>query len=194
MTFNLDDFRRQLLRMRELGSIQDFMRRVPGLIPGAAELQEGEAAIGRVLAIIDGMTPEERLDPRIIDVPRRLRIARAAAVPPEAVSTLLRQYEALAAVVSRLTGSARLDRGRPLAGPAVRDAVALRERRRADRHRAPVAVGRVRVEGELSLAERLELRRRWELSARKGLDLPGQNPWYSNWNKNLRLWDFTAET
>ena len=194
MTFNLDDFRRQLLRMRELGSIQDFMRRVPGLIPSEAEVAGGDAAIGRVLAIIDSMTAEERIDPRIIDVPRCLRIARDAAVTPEAVRTLLRQYEALAAVVSRLSGSARLDRGRPPAGPAGRDSVALRERRRADRQRTSAAVRCIRVDGELTPAERLELRRRWEHSARRGLDLAGQCPWYSNWNKNLRLWDLIAET
>ena len=193
MTFNLDDFRRQLLRMRDHGTVQDLMRRVPGLPPGEAEREAGEAAIGRVLAILDRMTPEERSDPGIIDGPRRHRIARDAAVPPEAVVTLLQQFEALAAVVSRLTGSARLDHGCPPAGPTGRESVALRERRRADPQRAPAAVRRVRVEGELTPAERQELRRRWELSARKGLDPPGQDPWYSNWNRNLRLWNLIAD-
>ena len=181
MNFNLDDFRRQLQRMREAGSILDLPRHAPGSIPGDAPIEDGEAVLGRVMTILDCMTSEERLDPGIIDAPRRLRIARDAEVAPEDVSTLLHQYEALAAVVCRLTGAGRAP-------------VALLERRALDLRRVPVASRRLQAHRELTLAERRELRHRWDLFGRRGLPLPGLDPWFSQWNKNLRLWELPADS
>lgn len=90
--FSLNDFARDLLRMRSMGSMKDLMKMVPGLSAQVDDLNIDESEITRSVAIIRAMTPGERRDAETIDASRCQRVARGSGTRPEAVSGVIRSY------------------------------------------------------------------------------------------------------
>ncbi len=93
--FTLDDFRAQLRQVRAMGPLDRLLELVPGLGARAQGIggQLDEKALGRVEAMINSMTPDERRHPHIIDGSRRRRIARGSGTTIQDVNRLLRQFE-----------------------------------------------------------------------------------------------------
>lgn len=117
-SFTLEDFLGQFQQVRRMGSMSELL----GMLPGASAMQHAEVSdrdLGRVEAMIRAMTPDERLNPRIIDGSRRRRIARGSGTTPQDVNGLLRQFaetqklmKALAEGRSPIPGLAVPGRGR----------------------------------------------------------------------------------
>ena len=62
------------------------------------------------------MTPAERHDPHMIDISRRRRIAAGAGVDPSDVSGLVKQFDAMAAMVKQMSQMSMLDKIRAMTG------------------------------------------------------------------------------
>jgi signal recognition particle subunit SRP54 len=89
----LDDFLEQMLAIRKMGPIGNLL----GMLPGAGQMKDALAAVDdsqldRVQAIIRGMTPQERADPKIINASRRLRIANGSGVTVSDVNQLVDRF------------------------------------------------------------------------------------------------------
>ncbi len=94
--FDLEDFRTQMRRVKQMGSLESLLK----LIPGMGALREKmagatlpEKEMTRTEAIINSMTMKERRNPDILNGSRRARIARGAGVTVQQVNQLLRQFE-----------------------------------------------------------------------------------------------------
>ncbi|MBN2719987.1 MAG: signal recognition particle protein [Proteobacteria bacterium] len=93
--FDLEDFREQLGKIREMGSLSDILSMLP--LPGKmkasipADVDEGE--LTRIKAIIDSMTPAERRNPKILNGSRRKRISAGSGTTPADVNRLIKQFE-----------------------------------------------------------------------------------------------------
>ena len=117
--FDLDDFRKQIVNMKKMGSMRDLMSKIPGLNQMPLEEMGGidaDEEIKRIQGIIDSMTPDERSDPSLIDISRRRRIAAGSGVDPADVSGLVKQFDAMAAVVKQMAQMTMLDKIRTLTG------------------------------------------------------------------------------
>jgi len=104
--FTLEDFRdqmRQLKKMGSLGSLLDLMPRV-GVLRELKDVKVDEKEIGRVVAIIDSMTPRERDNHMIINGSRRRRIARGSGSSVQDVNQLLKQYAQARKMMKSLSG------------------------------------------------------------------------------------------
>jgi signal recognition particle subunit SRP54 len=91
-TFSLEDFLGQIKQIKKMGPLEDIV----GMIPGFSKLRGidlDERAIIRVEAIINSMTPGERLDPEIINGSRRRRIATGSGTRVQDVNRLLRDFQ-----------------------------------------------------------------------------------------------------
>jgi len=93
--FTLEDFLQQMRQVRKMGPLSGLIGMLPGM--GAmkqlkgAEVDEGE--LDRVEAIILSMTPEERVNPGVINGSRRKRIAHGSGTRVQHVNQLLKQFE-----------------------------------------------------------------------------------------------------
>ncbi|MBX6311651.1 MAG: signal recognition particle protein [Isosphaeraceae bacterium] len=116
--FDLNDFRQQIVQMKRMGSVKELMGKIPGLRPLAPGLAgvAADAEVRRIQGIIDSMTPEERRNPHLIDIPRRRRIAAGAGVDPADVSSLVKQFDAMAAFVKQMSQMSMLDKIRAMTG------------------------------------------------------------------------------
>ncbi len=68
------------------------------------DVKVDEKEIGRVVAIIDSMTPKERDNHMIINGSRRRRIARGAGTTVQEVNNLLKQYAQARKMMKSLSG------------------------------------------------------------------------------------------
>lgn len=94
--FSLEDFRDQLRQIKKLGSMESILKMLPSVGPFAglqqAREQIDEKQFVRLEAIINSMTPKERLNHEIISGSRRKRIATGSGTSVQDVNQLLRQY------------------------------------------------------------------------------------------------------
>ncbi len=116
--FDLNDFRKQIGQMKKMGSVRDIMKMIPGMNQMAGDLEgvDADSEVKRIQGIIDSMTAEERSDPDRIDISRRRRIAAGAGVEPSDVSSLVKQFDAMAAMVKQMASMTMLDKVRALTG------------------------------------------------------------------------------
>ena len=77
-SFTLEDFRDQIQQVRKMGSLESILGMIPGLpkkMKGMGGLDFDEKELVKVEAIVNSMTPKERVNYQIVNGSRRLRIA-----------------------------------------------------------------------------------------------------------------------
>ena len=89
----LEDFLDQLLMIRRMGPIGNLLKMMPGgkQMNQMADMVD-EKQLDRIQAIIRGMTPEERQDPKILNASRRKRIANGSGVKVSDVNQLVDRF------------------------------------------------------------------------------------------------------
>ncbi|QLH42533.1 MAG: signal recognition particle protein [Coxiellaceae bacterium] len=104
--FDLEDFRDQLQQMRKLGGMSSILSKLPGLgqLPPQAKQMLDDKSFIRMEAIINSMTPKERLFPAVINGSRKRRIAVGSGTEVQDVNRLLRQYEQMQKMMKKLKG------------------------------------------------------------------------------------------
>ena len=92
---SLEDFLEQMMAIRKMGPIGNILGMLPGANSGQmkdALAQVDDQHLDRLQAIIRGMTPAERADPKIINGSRRLRIANGSGVTVTEVNDLVSRF------------------------------------------------------------------------------------------------------
>lgn len=108
--FSLDDFAAQLRKMRQMGSLKELIKKIPGMGGMMGDMDFDEQEIVRMEAIVQSMTPAERNNPKIIDASRRRRIARGAGVDPADVGQVVKQFEPMRAMMKAMSGQSFVQR------------------------------------------------------------------------------------
>ena len=93
--FDLADFRDQLKKVKEMGSMQEIlsMLPLPGKMKNAMPAEMDDRELVKVTAIIDSMTLRERQHPKIINGSRRKRISTGSGTTVTDVNRLLKQFD-----------------------------------------------------------------------------------------------------
>lgn len=104
-SFDLDDFKNQLLQMNNMGGVAGMMSKLPGMsqIPKGAMNQVNDKAMNQTIAIINSMTPKERRVPKIIIGSRKKRIALGSGTQIQDVNKLLKQFEQMQKMMKKFT-------------------------------------------------------------------------------------------
>lgn len=104
-TFDLDDYLKQLSSVKKMGSLSDMIGMIPGMgnkLKGA-NLNVDEKQIDRTKAIIQSMTPKERLKPEILNASRRKRIAAGSGTTVQDVNRLINQFNQTKEMMRKLS-------------------------------------------------------------------------------------------
>lgn len=108
-TFSLGDYLEELKRMKKMGPVENLLEMIPGFSKAALKgLKVDGSELGRAEAIINSMTPEERLKPRLIDGSRRKRIAKGSGTSVQEVNRLLRQFEDMKKMMKMFAGAKKM--------------------------------------------------------------------------------------
>ncbi len=91
--FDFEDFLVQMEQLKKMGPLESLL----GMIPGASKALKGvkidERGMERMVAIIKSMTTKERQNPKLINGPRKKRIAAGSGNSVQAVNQLLKQFQ-----------------------------------------------------------------------------------------------------
>jgi len=103
--FTFVDFLKQLQAMKKLGSLKDLL----GHLPGAMGDQFKDAGVDdksmvRLEAIIQSMTPEERLRPDVFSVSRKRRVAKGSGTSVADVNDLIKQFDQMRKMMKKTKG------------------------------------------------------------------------------------------
>jgi signal recognition particle subunit SRP54 len=104
----LEDFLEQLRQIKTMGPLDQVLAMVPGMnrLPAGAQLDD--RALGRIEAIIQSMTTEERSKPSMINGSRRRRIALGSGTTVQEVNRLLKQFDEMQKMMKKfLRGNLR---------------------------------------------------------------------------------------
>lgn len=103
--FSLEDFRDQIKQIKKLGTLESVIGMIPGMkkLQGAIDFSEAETEIKKTEAIINSMTPKERIHPQLIDGGRRMRIAKGSGTQVRDVNELLKRYLETRKMIKKFT-------------------------------------------------------------------------------------------
>ncbi|WP_068546037.1 signal recognition particle protein [Thalassotalea crassostreae] len=104
--FDLEDFRDQLVQMKNMGGMMGLMDKLPGMGNMSEQVkgQMDDKVTVRMEAIINSMTPGERLRPDIIKGSRKRRIAAGSGTQIQDVNKLLKQFTQMQKMMKKMSG------------------------------------------------------------------------------------------
>ena len=91
--FTLQDFYDQLKQVQKMGNMKDLMGMLPGMDKALKDVDIPDDAFKQTEAIIQSMTPYEKLHPECLNGSRRQRIAKGSGTTIADVNKLLKQFE-----------------------------------------------------------------------------------------------------
>jgi len=101
--FSLEDFYDQLQQIKKMGPLDQLIKMIPGVKSSMMKnFSVDDKSFGRVEAIINSMTREERLKPNIIDGSRRKRIASGSGTSVQDVNQLLKQFQMMQKMIKNM--------------------------------------------------------------------------------------------
>ncbi len=108
-SFDLNDYLSQFEQIGKMGDLNDLV----GMIPGASKLKlDGkkvdEKQLSKQKAIIQSMTKEERVNPKLLNYSRRKRIALGSGTEVQDVNRLIKQFEQTRDMMKRVMKNKKL--------------------------------------------------------------------------------------
>ena len=101
----LEDFLEQMMMIRKMGPLGNILK----MLPGGSQMSQmadmvDEKQLDRIQAIIRGMTPAERQDPKILNASRRKRIANGSGVSVAEVNLLVERFFEAKKMMGKMAG------------------------------------------------------------------------------------------
>lgn len=100
--FTFEDFLMQFEQLSKMGNLADLLAMVPGLGMKIKPEDVDESKIRTYKAIIQSMTPKERVNPDEIKASQRKRIAKGSGTSIQEVNSLLKQFEQTKAMMKNM--------------------------------------------------------------------------------------------
>jgi signal recognition particle subunit SRP54 len=101
--FDLEDFLKAIQQLQKMGPLKGLLKMLPGVKAGMLEdVDIDQKRVKHIEAIIQSMTPEERVRPAILNGSRRARIARGSGRPVHEVNRLLKQFKEMRTMMKQV--------------------------------------------------------------------------------------------
>ncbi|MDE7250898.1 MAG: signal recognition particle protein Srp54, partial [Lachnospiraceae bacterium] len=112
--FDFNDYLESMKQMRNMGGLSSILSMLPGMSKqmGNIESMIDEKQLARTEAIIFSMTPEERRNPKLLNLSRKGRIAKGAGVDIAVVNRFVKQFEQSQKMMKQMPGMMGGKRGR----------------------------------------------------------------------------------
>jgi signal recognition particle subunit SRP54 len=95
-----------MAQMNKMGGLESILSMLPGMSTKMKDIQGmiDEKQMTRTEAIILSMTPKERANPDILNLPRKRRIAKGAGVDISEVNKLVKQFDQARKMMKQMPG------------------------------------------------------------------------------------------
>ncbi len=103
--FDFNDFLAQIQQIKKMGNIKELASMIPGVGKALKDIDIDDNAFKGIEAIILSMTPKERHRPEILNMSRKMRIAKGSGTNMQEVNRLIKQFEQTRKMMKMMTGS-----------------------------------------------------------------------------------------
>ena len=117
--FDMNDFKQQLMQMKNMGGLSNLMDKLPAQLQQAASsanMGQAEKQVRRMEGMINSMTALERAKPELIKASRKRRIATGSGVQIQEVNRMLAQFEQMQTMMKKLKGGGMMKMLRGMKG------------------------------------------------------------------------------
>ena len=91
--FDFNDFLVQLNQIRKMGDLKSLIGMIPGMGKLTKNMDIDDKAFNKVEAIIFSMTPQERANPKLLNMSRKRRIARGCGHNIHEINMFIKQFD-----------------------------------------------------------------------------------------------------
>lgn len=104
--FDFNDYLESMKQMKKMGGLSSILGMLPGMGRQMADIESmvDEKQLARMEAIVLSMTPEERSNPKLLNLSRKSRIARGAGLDISVVNRFVKQFEQSQKMMKQLPG------------------------------------------------------------------------------------------
>lgn len=111
--FNFEDFLEQMQQVKQMGPINQLIGMIPGLNTAKlGNIDIDDKQMAHIEAIILSMTKEERLNPNILNMQRKKRIAKGSGRDIQEVNRLIKQFEQTQGLMKQFSGAMKGKKGK----------------------------------------------------------------------------------
>ena len=82
--------------------MKDLMKMIPGMGNAMKDVDIDEKQFVKIEAIIQSMTPKERANPDLLDMKRKMRIARGSGNSIEKVNAFIKQFDQMKKMMKQM--------------------------------------------------------------------------------------------
>ena len=101
--FDFNDFVTQIQQIKKMGNLKDLASMIPGVGKQIKDMDFDDDAFKGIEAIIHSMTPQERINPEILNGSRRARIAKGSGTDVQEVNKLIKQFDETRKMMRKMT-------------------------------------------------------------------------------------------
>lgn len=101
--FDFNDFISQIQQIKKMGNLKELASMIPGVGKALKDVDIDDNAFKSIEAIIYSMTPNERVNPAILNGSRRQRIASGSGTTIQEVNKLIKQFDETRKMMRMLT-------------------------------------------------------------------------------------------
>ncbi len=113
---DFNDFLGQLKQIRKMGDMKSLLGMIPGISKMTKDINIDDKALNRVEAIIQSMTPQERLNPDLINANRKKRIAQGCGQKLDEINRFMKQFEQMRQFMHQMAKSPAMGAGPGMPG------------------------------------------------------------------------------
>ena len=116
--FDFNDFMGQIQQIKKMGDLKNVMNMIPGMGKMAKDIDINDGAFKKVEAVIQSMTPKERMNPDLINTSRKNRIALGCGQNIADINAFIKQFDQMRKMMQKISKNPSM--GMPIMGPAGR--------------------------------------------------------------------------
>ena len=100
--FDFEDFLTQLQQIKKMGNLKDLMAMIPGVGNKVKDLDIDDNAFKGIEAMIQSMTPQERMTPDVLSASRKNRIVKGSGKTIQDLNKLLTQFTEMRKMIKNM--------------------------------------------------------------------------------------------
>ncbi|MCK5663867.1 MAG: signal recognition particle protein, partial [Thiotrichaceae bacterium] len=104
--FDLEDFRDQIMQMKNMGGMSGLMDKLPGMgdVPKQVKDQVNDKELVKIEALINSMTPQERKKPELLKIgSRKKRVTKGSGTQIQDLNRLLKQFKQMQKMMKKFS-------------------------------------------------------------------------------------------
>jgi signal recognition particle subunit SRP54 len=102
--FGFDDFLKQIQQVKKMGNMKDLVGMIPGMGKAMKGVDVEDDAFKGIEAIIQSMTKQERVNPKLLNGSRKKRIASGSGTSVVEVNQLIKQFSQMGKMMKMMQG------------------------------------------------------------------------------------------